>query len=84
MHAAGITCSQRLGDITATPGPAGEAGAVALLDGQLAKLEARMAYGFRNPLNQRRRVRPACIRGTRRRSRTSTTRRTRLVTRTTT
>ena len=34
MHAAGITCSQRLGDITATLDPAGEAGAVALLGGQ--------------------------------------------------
>src|ERR1019366_3474449 len=34
MHVAGITCSQRLGDITATLDPAGEAGAVALLGGQ--------------------------------------------------
>jgi transposase len=33
---------------------------------RLAKLEARMAYGFRNPANQRRRVRIACTRGTRR------------------
>jgi transposase len=33
---------------------------------RLAKLEARMAYGFRNPANQRRRVRTACTRGTRR------------------
>jgi hypothetical protein len=32
---------------------------------RLAKLEARMAYGFRNPANQRRRVRIACTRGTR-------------------
>jgi transposase len=31
--------------------------------GRLARLEARLAYGFRNPLNQRRRVRIACIRG---------------------
>jgi transposase len=31
---------------------------------RLAKLEARMAYGFRNPANQRRRVRTACTRGT--------------------
>jgi Transposase len=31
---------------------------------RLAKLEARLAYGFRNPLNQRRRVRIACTRGT--------------------
>jgi hypothetical protein len=30
MHAAGITCSQRLGDIVATLDPGGEAGAVAL------------------------------------------------------
>jgi transposase len=34
----------------------------------LAKLEARRAYGFRNPANQRRRVRIACTRGTRRQS----------------
>jgi transposase len=33
---------------------------------RLAKLEARLAYGFRNPANQRRRVRTACTRGTRR------------------
>ena len=33
---------------------------------RLAKLEARHAYGFRNPENQRRRVRIACTRGTRR------------------
>jgi len=33
MHAAGITCSQRLGDITAILDPGGEAGAVALLGG---------------------------------------------------
>jgi transposase len=33
---------------------------------RLAKLEARHAYGFRNPANQRRRVRTACTRGTRR------------------
>ena len=31
---------------------------------RLAKLEARLAYGFRNPANQRRRVRIACTRGT--------------------
>ena len=30
---------------------------------RLAKLEARLAYGFRNPVNQRRRVRIACTRG---------------------
>jgi len=41
---------------------------------RLAKLEARLAYGFRNPLNQRRRVRIACTRGYRRRSRTATPR----------
>ena len=39
---------------------------------RLAKLEARQACGFRNPLNQRRRVRIACTRGYRRRSRTAT------------
>jgi hypothetical protein len=33
MHAAGITCSQRLGDIIATLDPGGEAEAVALLGG---------------------------------------------------
>jgi transposase len=38
---------------------------------RLAKLEARQAYGFRNPLNQQRRVRIACTRGYRRRSRTA-------------
>jgi transposase len=47
---------------------------------RLAKLEARLAYGFRNPLNQRRRVRIACTRGYRRRSRAATTSRTRTVT----
>ena len=47
---------------------------------RLAKLEARLAYGFRNPLNQRRRVRIACTRGYRRRSRTATTKRTHQVT----
>jgi transposase len=45
---------------------------------RLAKLEARMAYGFRNPANQRRRVRTACTR--RRTSRTATRRKTRTVT----
>ena len=33
MHAAGITCSQRLGDIIATLQPGGEAAAVTLLAG---------------------------------------------------
>jgi transposase len=47
---------------------------------RLAKLEARLAYGFRNPANQRRRVRIACTRGTRRGSRTATRRKTRTVT----
>jgi transposase len=42
---------------------------------RLAKLEARLAYGFRNPLNQRRRVRIACTRGYSRRPRTATPRR---------
>ena len=30
---------------------------------RIAKLEARQAYAFRNPANQRRRVRTACTRG---------------------
>ena len=47
---------------------------------RLAKLEARLAYGFRNPLNQRRRVRIACTRGYRRRSHSATPRRTHTVT----
>jgi transposase len=47
---------------------------------RLAKLEARLAYGFRNPRNQRRRVRIACTRGYRRRSRTATAKRTQPVT----
>jgi len=47
---------------------------------RLAKLEARQAYGFRNPLNQQRRVRIACTRGYRRRSLTATPRRPQLVT----
>jgi transposase len=47
---------------------------------RLAKLEARLAYGFRNPANQRRRVRIACTRGKRRPSRTATAKRTRQVT----
>ena len=34
MHAAGITCSQRLGDLLATLEPGSEAEAVALLGGQ--------------------------------------------------
>ena len=47
---------------------------------RLAKLEARLAYGFRNPANQRRRVRIACTRGRRRKSRTATSKRTHPVT----
>jgi transposase len=47
---------------------------------RLAKLEARLAYGFRNPANQRRRVRIACTRGYRRRSPTATPRKTHSVT----
>ena len=43
---------------------------------RLAKLEARMAYSFRNPANQRRRVQIACTR-TARRSRAVTPRRSR-------
>jgi hypothetical protein len=34
MHAAGITCSQRLGDLLAGLDPGDEAGAVALLGGR--------------------------------------------------
>jgi len=33
---------------------------------RITKLEARQAYGFRNPASQRRRVKMACTRGTRR------------------
>ena len=47
---------------------------------RLAKLGGRLAYGFRNPVNQRRRVRIACTRGTRRRSRHATTQKSRSVT----
>jgi transposase len=46
---------------------------------RLAKLEARMAYSFRNPANQRRRVRMACTRGSRR-AQEAALRRSRLVT----
>jgi transposase len=46
---------------------------------RIAKLEARLAYSFRNPANQRRRVRMACTRGARR-SQNATARRSRLVT----
>jgi transposase len=46
---------------------------------RVAKLEARMAYSFRNPANQRRRVRIACTRTTRR-SQALTPRRSHLVT----
>jgi transposase len=46
---------------------------------RLAKLEARMAYSFRNPANQRRRVRTACTR-TARRPQAAPPRRSRLVT----
>lgn len=46
---------------------------------RLAKLEARMAYSFRNPANQRRRVRTACTRNARR-PRGTTPRRSRQVT----
>jgi transposase len=44
----------------------GVANATAESLNRLAKLEARHAYGFRNPANQRHRVRIACTRGTRR------------------
>jgi transposase len=35
---------------------------------RIARLEARHAYGFRNPASRRRRVRTACTRGTRRKT----------------
>ncbi len=41
---------------------------------RLAKLEARLAYGFRNPRHQRRRVGIACNRGWRRQARTTAAR----------
>ena len=41
LHAAGITCSQRLGDIIAALQPAGEAEAVALLGGQPGSITQR-------------------------------------------
>jgi transposase len=47
---------------------------------RIAKLEARMAYSFRSPANQRRRVRMACTRTARRRSPSVTTGTTRSVT----
>jgi len=47
---------------------------------RLAKLEARLAYGFRNPANQRRRVRIPCTRSTCRKPRTATRKRTPKVT----
>jgi transposase len=47
---------------------------------RLAKLEARTAYGFRNPANQRRRVRTACTRGTRRKASVPPAKATRIVT----
>jgi transposase len=46
---------------------------------RIAKLEARMAYSFRNPANQRRRVRIACTR-TARKSRAAMSKRSRQVT----
>jgi hypothetical protein len=39
--------------------------------GSTGKLEARLAYAFRNPPNQQRRVRIACTRGYHRQSHTS-------------
>ena len=47
---------------------------------RIAKLEARHAYGFRNPANQRRRVRIACTRGTRRNKPSPTAKTTHIVT----
>ncbi len=48
---------------------------------RIAKLEARQAYSFRNPANQRRRVRTACTRGTRRPAPQAARRQSRSVTR---
>jgi transposase len=47
---------------------------------RIAKLEARLAYGFRNPASQRRRVQIACTRGKRRPPRSATNRAKRTVT----
>lgn len=47
---------------------------------RIAKLEARMACSFRNPASQRRRVRMACTRATRRRSPSATAKAPRTVT----
>ncbi|MGH3301320.1 MAG: ISL3 family transposase [Streptosporangiaceae bacterium] len=47
---------------------------------RIAKLEARQAYSFRNPANQRRRVRTACTRGRRRAHATATRHQSHLVT----
>jgi transposase len=47
---------------------------------RIAKLEARLAYGFRNPASQRRRVQTACTRGKRRPPPTATSRTKRTVT----
>jgi transposase len=58
----------------------GVTNATAKSPNRLAKLEARQAYGFRNPANQRRRARIACTRGYHRRSRTATSTGTRTVT----
>lgn len=46
---------------------------------RIAKLEARLAYGFRNPASQRRRVQIACTRGKQRPPRTATSRTKRIV-----
>jgi hypothetical protein len=61
-------------------GPDGITNSVSESLNRLAKLEARLAYGFRNPVNQCRPVRIACTRGTRRRSRHVTTKKSRSVT----
>jgi hypothetical protein len=52
----------RMDDPAATAVITGITNATSESPNRLAKLEARQAYGFRNPLNQRRRVRIACIR----------------------
>jgi transposase len=46
---------------------------------RIAKLEARLACGFRNPASQRRRVTTACTRGQRRQAQTATSSRKRSV-----
>ena len=66
--------SIRWEDAIVTAGLTGVTNATSESLNRIAKLEARMDYGFRNPENQRRRVRIACTRGTRRPSPNATKR----------